>query len=216
MNSRHLNPPLWDHAYLTLRELSASLSDIIAKNLSPNVTYRILDLGCGNKPYYQLFQDFATDYIGIDVARGEHVDIIGIGKSIPFIKDSFDIVFCTQVLEHVENPNQVVKEIHRVLSPKGMVILSTHGVWVKHGDIDNWRWTDTGLVTLFQPFFDVRVSPNGGAILCLAQLINLYTIHLPIGKKLFHSIFNVCGLLFDKLIMLNGLSVNYTLVGMKR
>jgi len=52
MNSRTLNPPLWDHAYLTLRELYASLSGIIKTNLSPNAKYSILDLGCGNKPYY--------------------------------------------------------------------------------------------------------------------------------------------------------------------
>jgi len=216
MSSRIINPPIWDHAYLTLHELSASLSDIANNYLSPNTKYRILDLGCGDKPYYPIFKDFASEYVGMDISYGPYVDLLGIGENIPVVDCSFDVVLSTQVLEHVSNPQQVVKEIFRVLAPGGMVILSTHGVWVKHGNVDNWRWTDSGLVTLFQPFFNVRVFSNGGAILCITQLINLYLRRLPLAKALFLPIFNVCGLSFDRLIQLNGLSINYTVFGIKQ
>ena len=41
---------------------------------------------------------------------------------------AFDVVLCTQVLEHVEDPAQAVRELHRVTSPGGRVLASTHGV----------------------------------------------------------------------------------------
>ncbi|RPH55393.1 MAG: methyltransferase domain-containing protein, partial [Acidobacteria bacterium] len=55
------------------------------------------------------------------------------------------------LLEHVEDPARAVRELHRVTSPGGRVLASTHGVQVYHpSPTDYWRWTHAGLERLFR------------------------------------------------------------------
>ena len=64
---------------------------------------------------------------------------------------SFDVVLCTQVLEHCDDPAQAVRELRRVTAPGGRVLASTHGVQVYHpSPVDYWRWTHEGLRRLFE------------------------------------------------------------------
>ena len=84
------------------------------------------------------------------------------------------------MLEHVKNPSKVIEEMYRALKKEGIVYLSTPGVWEKHGTPnDYWRWTDDGSKIIFDDFSTVEVMENGGAILCLFQLLNLYINKLP-------------------------------------
>ena len=84
----------------------------------------------------------------------------------------------TQVLEHVEDPAKAVREFHRVTSPGGRVLASTHGVQVYHpAPTDYWRWTHAGLALLFERSADweaVQVTPVGGAATCLAATSAVY------------------------------------------
>ena len=60
-------------------------------------------------------------------------------------------MLCTQVLEHVDDPAQAVRELARVTAPGGRVLASTHGVQVYHpSPVDYWRWTHAGLERLFR------------------------------------------------------------------
>ena len=67
-------------------------------------------------------------------------------EALPVEDSSFDVVLCTQVLEHCDDPDQAVRELRRVTRPGGRVLASTHGVQVYHpSPEDYWRWTHTGL-----------------------------------------------------------------------
>jgi SAM-dependent methyltransferase len=74
---------------------------------------KILDLGCGTKPYRDLFSN-ATEYIGIDIENPGHdhskenIDMFYDGKHIPFENESFDGLFFSEVLEHVFNPEETL------------------------------------------------------------------------------------------------------------
>lgn len=211
MEFNRLNPPIKVHSYLTLTALKNSLKTAIQISLIPGQLYRILDLGCGNKPYFPLFQDWAMEYVGIDLSVG---DIYGVGEYLPFKNESFDLVISTQMLEHVDNPDAVVSEIHRVLAPGGILILSTHGIWTNHGD--NWRWTDSGLKKLFSSHFQVQIIENGGAILCFFQFLCFYAMLIPIIREITIPLFNLIGRTLDFLIPIpNYLIINYTLIGKK-
>jgi SAM-dependent methyltransferase len=145
---------------------------------------RVLDVGCGLKPYYPFFAA-ATSYVGVDVQENPHADLHGAVESLPIEDGSFDVVLCTQVLEHVDDPTQAVRELHRVTAPGGRVLASTHGVMIYHPNpADHWRWTHTGLEKLFRANGDwarVDVEPGAGTSAALAMLAARY-LHL-LAKK---------------------------------
>jgi SAM-dependent methyltransferase len=98
---------------------------------------RILDLGCAEGPYAHLFTDGNESY-GFDgcskrlllnennaLDKGYTALIVGNGLKLPFADASFDIVICTEVIEHVTETRQLIKEINRVLKKEGKLILST-------------------------------------------------------------------------------------------
>jgi len=138
---------------------------------------RILDVGCGDKPYEPWF-DFAESYVGVDVVENPHADLQGSVESLPVDDGSFDLVLCLQVLEHAEEPARGVAELRRVTAPGGLVLASTHGVQVYHpSPHDLWRWTHTGLARLFEQngeWESVRVQPGSGTAACVGMLLSIY------------------------------------------
>jgi SAM-dependent methyltransferase len=91
---------------------------------------------------------------------------------------SFDLVLCTQVLEHAVDPDKVVRELRRVVKPGGRVLASTHGVQVYHPDpVDLRRWTHEGLRRLFEEngeWSSLDVVPSSGTTACVGMLVALY------------------------------------------
>jgi SAM-dependent methyltransferase len=139
--------------------------------------YRVLDVGCGPKPYRPFFAE-AAEYVGVDVEGSPGADLVGTIEALPVPDASFDVVLCTQVLEHCADPAQAVRELRRVTAPGGRVLASTHGVMVYHPAPDDlWRWTHTGLDRLFRQNGDwasVTVRPGSGTAACLAMLLGTY------------------------------------------
>lgn len=93
---------------------------------------RVLDVGAGSCPYRAHFahciyrtQDFTalSDEQLRDGGYGQ-IDYVSEITAIPVKEDSFDVVLCTEVLEHVPDPVGAVKEMGRVLKPGGTLLLS--------------------------------------------------------------------------------------------
>jgi SAM-dependent methyltransferase len=141
-------------------------------------TPRILDVGCGVKPYYPFFRAQATAYVGLDMAANPSADVVGVVEALPLEDASFDVVLCNQVLEHCDDPAQAVRELRRVTAPGGRVLASTHGTQVYHpSPHDLWRWTHAGLERLFAQNADwgaLRVSPGSGTTACIGMLVATY------------------------------------------
>lgn len=141
---------------------------------------RVLDVGCGVKPYYPWFAA-AAEYVGVDVQENPHADLHGAVEALPVGDSTFDVVLATQLLEHVDDPSAAVRELHRATAPGGRVLASTHGVMVYHPNpVDYWRWTHAGLARLFERAGDwerVTVEPCAGTTACLGFLVSEY-VHL--------------------------------------
>jgi SAM-dependent methyltransferase len=137
-------------------------------------TFRALDVGSGGKPYSHYFEPHASQYVGVD-AQNPAADVQGMVENLPVPDASFDVVICTQVLEHCTDPPQAVRELRRVTAPGGRVLASTHGVQVYHPAPDDlWRWTHAGLERLFQENGDwasLSVRPGSGTAACLGMLV---------------------------------------------
>jgi SAM-dependent methyltransferase len=146
----------------------------------------VLDLGCGQKPYLPFFAGVAGSYVGLDVFAGDQVDVVGEAASPPFADASFDVVVATQMLEHVPDPQRVVREAHRVLRPGGVLLLSTHGTTIYHPNpTDFWRWTGEGLERVLGAngsWSDVRIEGAGGTMACFGYLIGLYVERATRGR----------------------------------
>ncbi len=122
-----------------------------------NLKGRLLDVGCGNKPYRAFFQNVRS-YIGLDYpmtqARQDfqgQPEIFGDARTLPFAQGSFDAVLCAQVLEHVNHPGQVLTEIGRVLKSGGCGILSVPFIYNVHvGPHDFFRFSPFGITELVE------------------------------------------------------------------
>lgn len=130
---------LWKHTVLNPYYLEHRLlRDGIAAEAGA-LSGRLLDVGCGDRPYAPLIPG-AARYVGIEhpgavmnvepalrasFARvRELVDAFADAQEIPFADASFDSVLCTEVLEHVADPAAVAREIRRVLRPGGRALLT--------------------------------------------------------------------------------------------
>jgi SAM-dependent methyltransferase len=151
-------------SYLVYHFLFKALDQAITKY----ATGKVIDIGCGNKPYEKLFHGKITNYTGCDISQNKlnTVDIICNVTDIPLPTESFDTVFCTQVIEHVANHEQLLNESYRLLKPGGHLILSCPLYWPVHGEPhDFFRFTKFGLEYLLHKkgFSILEMISNGGA-----------------------------------------------------
>jgi SAM-dependent methyltransferase len=110
----------------------------------------ILDVGCGTMPYRHLFA--ATSYVGLEVeSSGARQEVKFPTEWFNGVKlekpdSSVDAVICTQVLEHADQHEELLREIYRVLKPGGRLIVTVPFVYEEHEQpFDFRRWTSFGL-----------------------------------------------------------------------
>ncbi len=134
-----------------------------------------------------------VDYKVMDPVNTYHPDIVGDVHNIPLDDNSVDAIVCLAVLEHVENPIQAYKEMHRVLKPGGYVFIYVPFLYYYHAEKgyygDFWRFTEDGLRWLSKPFTTCEMVSVRGAIATWFKLS-------PLGR---YSIFEKCGNILDKL-----------------
>jgi len=117
----------------------------------PYISGRVLDLGAGSAKYREIIKQKTSDYVAFDMVAGPNIDVVGNILDLPFKDKEFDTVISTQVLEHVENPWLMIKEINRVLKENGICILTAPFLQPYHPDPrDFFRYTKEGLIFLFK------------------------------------------------------------------
>jgi SAM-dependent methyltransferase len=151
----------------------------VAKVTPP--TARVLDAGAGDGRFAGLFRH--TRYVGVDLAVGDtrwdfsQLDALSDLTALPFAANQFDVVLCTQVLEHVREPRAVLVELQRVLQPGGRLYLSVPQSWHQHQKPhDYFRYTSFGLRYLFETsgLCVEKIEPMGGYFWFLSfQLQNI-------------------------------------------
>jgi SAM-dependent methyltransferase len=175
--------------FIARKGLSAAI-----KEFSNEINGRILDVGCGTKPYEKFFS--FTEYVGLEYDTGidqdkKTADYYYSGDTFPFDDKSFDSAICNQVLEHVFNSGVFLSEINRILKPSGKLLLTVPFVWDEHEQpYDFARYSSFGLNHIlsekgFKVYHQKKTVPDFRTII---QLANAYfykiTRGIPVLKQI--------------------------------
>jgi len=135
---------------------------------------RVLNLGSGVGQFdHYLSKNIKTINLDISFSK-KNLQVIADAHFLPFKSDCLDIVYSIAVLEHVRKPWIVADEIFRVLCPGGHVVLELPFLNVIHDEHDYFRFTDSGIRSLFDSNrFEVvfeQVGSGGGSFLSVFLL----------------------------------------------
>lgn len=152
---------------------------------------RLLDIGCGNKPYENMTKPYVTEHVGLDHENTLHdkskIELFGTAYDIPIENEHFDTVLCTAVLEHLEEPDKAIKEANRVLKSGGYAIYTVPLFWHLHEEPrDFYRYTKHGLKYLFEKngFEIIKLKPLSGFWVTFGQELVYYLWRFRFGGKL--------------------------------
>lgn len=175
------------------------INDIIEKKLvelgEKYLSGKMIDIGCGIKPYESLVGPFINEHVGLDHSETQHpqdnIDLYGTAYDIPAEENSFDSALCSFVLEHLEEPSEALSECNRVLKPGGFAIYAVPLIWHLHEEPrDFYRYTEFGLKYLFEKNnFEVQeVVPLSGFIVTFSQLLVYFIYDLSFRFWIFKLI----------------------------
>lgn len=185
MVPKDFNPPVSHPMYFIRKGLFNKIS-----LYSSQLGGRLLDFGCGAKPYASLFTN-TQEYIGLDYDseghnhKDEHIDVYYDGKTIPFEDAAFDSIFSSEVFEHVFTLPEILPEISRVLKPGGKLLITCPFAWEEHEvPIDYARYTRFALQDMLEKngFRILVTDKNGHFIMALHQLFIIYLNYSWLNK----------------------------------
>jgi SAM-dependent methyltransferase len=165
-------------------DLQWSLLIRALENVAPQARGRLLDVGCGNKPYERIFRPHVSEYLGIEREAafnataanlgGSRPDYFYDGDRLPFADHTFDTILSVQVLEHTARPRELMAEMARVLKKNGAMILAAPFSFRLHEEpMDFFRYTPYGLREL--------CNEAGLTVITVEQIGSLWSL---VGHKL--------------------------------
>ncbi len=129
--------------------------------------------------------------ISINIDKNSEADIIADLEDLPFESNYFDSFLLLEVLEHVKNPDKVLKEINRVLKKDSTGLISMPFLYQIHeAPTDFRRWTRNQLINFFEKenFEIVSIEENGGIFAVIFDLLRSFLLKLD-NRKLINKFF---------------------------
>jgi SAM-dependent methyltransferase len=165
-------------------QLSFLVADL--KAVAPQARGRMLDVGCGDKPYEWFFLPHVTEYVGVEhealfvdtVASSRGGTVVAYdGRTLPFEDGTFDTVMSAQVLEHTPDPQRLLDEMSRVLRSDGLMIVTAPFSFRLHEEPhDYFRYSPHGLRSLLERagLTPVELRAQGALFAVLAHKVNTF------------------------------------------
>ena len=163
----------WHNRVYIIRRI---IADAIRRH-APSLQGKLLDYGCGKKPYRSFFLN--AEYIGIDIETSgfpdhhKQADLYFENNLIPLPDSSIDSVLASEVFEHVFDLDTTLRDIHRVLAPGGRLLVTCPFIWPLHEKpYDFARYTPYALKEILAKHgFDILQQETGGTpAQCVGQL----------------------------------------------
>jgi SAM-dependent methyltransferase len=177
-----------------IADLTASFYET---NLKLHAKGRLLDLGCGKVPLFDAYRHYVTDnicidwenttykYDRLDTYESDHLDFeADLTKELPFADGEFDTIILSDVLEHIAEPERLCREIARVLSPRGKLLMNVPFYYMLHEEPhDYYRFTEFAL----RRFMDrsgmqiLQLQAIGGAPEVMLDVFTKNVMHVPVA-----------------------------------
>jgi SAM-dependent methyltransferase len=153
-----------------------------------------LNLGCG--------KDIRKDYVNVDITKFEGADLAFDFDCFPypFLENEFDEIYCDNVLEHLDDVTAVMKELHRITRPDGVVriIVPYYNCYGAYNDVTHKHYFSH---LAFAPFYE-KESRGNYFIKEKFELKRLKLIPTRIGKVfLFDFLRKPLSFIFGQIIM---------------
>jgi ubiquinone/menaquinone biosynthesis C-methylase UbiE len=170
----------WKNLYISEYARGFYVIDAIRKYVSsfPLENARVLDIGCGDAGVIIAFAEAGADAAGVEISwdslrraavraeeHGVTVALLaGVAESLPFEDGRFDLVILDNVLEHVQDREHTLGEIHRVLRPGGLLYMVTPKPFALYNLWNDPHYDLAGLVLMprwLQVWYFERVRGGG-------------------------------------------------------
>lgn len=122
----------------------------------------LLNLGGGTGQVSTIIKELGFDIKNVDIEVEKETDEnfffdLNCDKDLPFEENSFDVVLCQEVIEHIENPWRLFRQVYRVLKPGGLMMVTTPNIL---SDYSKKIFNKNGYFYWFQPKnFDYHINP---------------------------------------------------------
>lgn len=167
------------------------VEDALEEAIKKYAKGRLVDIGCGEKPYKCLTQNYVAEHVGADHNDTFHdtskIDLFCTAYDIPVDDEYFETILCTSVLEHLEEPSRAIKEANRVLRKNCYAIYTAPLFWHLHeSPRDFYRFTKYGLAHLFEKngFEVIELNPLSGFAVTFGQELVYFLWYFRKGGRI--------------------------------
>ena len=179
-------PPAWHERLQADRfPINDFARRLVLPLLKPGM--KVLDAGSGRLPEQQLRSELLATGAALetlDFLPGEGVDLVADIADTKLPDQSYDVILCMQVLEHVPNPQAVCAELYRMARPGAHVMVSApQSAWLHNLPYHFFHYTNIGMRKILEDagFEVITLDAQGGHFTTLA-LMNHYTCRVLEAK----------------------------------
>ncbi len=142
--------------------IKSRISRIVENNFSEK-SEKVLDIGCGEKPFYM--KNIKGKVICFDIRKTYISDVVGDAMKLPFKNQAFDAVTSINSFYYIDNPFEALEEVSRVLKRRGRFFLIMPFIYPLHDvPIDKYRFTEYGVRDLLKKDFEIKEFGSVGSI----------------------------------------------------
>ncbi len=188
-------PGISVHSYI----IASNQIEYYQKYIKEHCSGKLLDCGCGDVPFYGIYKDQIESNYCVDwensLQQQIHIDqFINLNEQLNLPSNEYDSVLLSDVLEHIAEPSNLLKELNRVLKQNGKLIIMVPFLYRLHEEPhDFYRYTEYSLKHLLEKngFKLIKIESYGGIVDVIFDLLNKVFFNSPLKNKILNRLYKL-------------------------